>query len=130
MCYFSELDIRRKDEYADRSYYGTREQLLSRYEELKERYAELLRSDAACFCDERFGADDYRYAPIECFRSIEDVYRAMEIAREDLCSECDIILQDDIESVDAGEDEEEDSEQITLFEVVLLPSWFQTALAA
>ena len=130
MCYFSELDIRRKDEYTDRSYYGYREQLLSRYEELKERYEELLRSDAACFCDEGFGAYDYRYAPIECFRSIEDVYRAMKIAREDLCSECDIILQDDIESVDAGEDEEEDSEQITLFEVVLLPSWFQTALAA
>ena len=46
MGYFSELDLIAKEEYADPSYHGFEEQLLWRYEDLKDRYRELLDSGA------------------------------------------------------------------------------------
>jgi hypothetical protein len=53
----------------------------------------------------------------------------MEIAKEDLEEKCDLIIDDDGNAIDCSE-EEEDPNQISLFEVVLLPSWLQTAVAA
>ena len=129
MGYFSELDITRKEEYVDRSYHGFEEQLLWRYEALRDRYSELLELEAPCVGDDHFSDDDYRYAPIEYFRTIEDVYRAMEIAKEDLETKCNIILRDE-ERLEGAEDEDEDPDQMTVFEIVLLPTWFQTAAAA
>lgn len=128
MGYFSELDLTRKTEYVDRSYHGFEEQLLWRYEGLRERYFTLLDSGAPCVGDEYFSADDYRYAPVECFRTIADVYHAMEIAKEDLESKCNLIVRDD-GSIEKAEDDE-DPNQLTIFEIVLLPTWFQTAVAA
>ena len=64
MGYFSELDITRKEEYVDRSYHGFEEQLLWRYEALRDRYSELLDADAPRIGDDHFSDDDYRYAPI------------------------------------------------------------------
>ena len=127
MGYFSELDLTRKTEYVDRSYHGFEEQLLWRYEDLKNRYQELLNSDAPTSGDDYFSKDDYRYVPIEYFVTLADVYRAMEIAKEELEDKCDIIMREDgnIES----KDEEEDPNQLTMFEIVLLPTWFQTAVA-
>ena len=84
MGYFSELDLTRKTEYVDRSYHGFEEQLLWRYEDLKNRYQALLNSDAPTSGDDYFTTDDYRYAPIQCFKTIRDVWRAMEIAKEEL----------------------------------------------
>ena len=55
--------------------------------------------------------------------------RAMEIAKKDLEAKCDMIIDDDGNVVDCTE-EEDDLNQISLFEVVLLPSWLQTAVAA
>ncbi len=129
MGYFSDLDLGRKEEYVDRSYHGFEEQLLWRYEDLRDRYFTLLESDAPCVGDDYFGADDYRYAPIEYFKTIEDVYRAMEFAKEDLETKCNIIVRDD-GSIENVEDDDEDPDQITIFEIVLLPTWFQTATAA
>lgn len=128
MGYFSELDLIAKEEYADRSYHGFEEQLLWRYEDLKDRYRELLDSGAPTSGDDYFSKDDYRYAPIDYFTTLSDVYRAMEIAREDLETKCDITVREDgnIES----KDEEEDPNQITMFEIVFLPTWFQPAVAA
>ena len=128
MGYFSELDLTRKTEYGDRSYHGFEDQLLWRYEDLKDRYLELLDIDAPISGDDCFTTDDYRYAPIYCFKTIRDVWRAMEIAKEDLAAKCDIIVCED--GAIENKDNEEDPNQITMFEIVLLPTWFQTAVAA
>ena len=128
MGYFSELDLTRKTEYGDRSYHGFEDQLLWRYEDLKDRYLELLDIDAPASGDDYFSTDDYRYAPIHCFETIRDVWRAMEIAKEDLAAKCDIIVCED--GAIENKDNEEDLNQITMFEIVLLPTWFQTAVAA
>ena len=127
MGYFSELDLTRKTEHRDRSYHGFEDQLLWRYEDLKDRYLELLDTDAPASGDDYFTTDDYRYAPIHYFKTIRDVWRAMEIVKEDLAEKCDIIVHEDgnIENKD-----EADTNQITMLEIVLLPTWFQTAVAA
>lgn len=127
--YFSELDLINRENYTDRSYHGFEEQLLWRYEDLKERYSLLSREGAPMHGDDYFSKNDYKYAPIECFNTLSDVYRAMEIAKENLEEKCDITIDDDGNVVECTE-EEDDPNQISLFEVVLLPTWFQTAVAA
>ena len=129
MGYFSELDLINRENYTDRSYHSFEEQLLWRYEDLKERYSLLSREGAPINGDDYFSKNDYRYAPIECFNTLSDVCRAMEIAKEDLEEKCDMIIDDDGNVVECTE-EEDDPNQISLFEVVLLPTWFQTAVAA
>ena len=129
MGYFSELDLVRKEEYADQSYHGFEEQLQWRYEDLRDRYFTLLDSDAPCAGDDYFSCDDYRYAPVEYFTTLRDVWRALEIAKEDLESKCGIVVRDDGSIENAGDDAE-DPDQINIFEIVLLPTWFQTAVAA
>ena len=129
MGYFSELDLTRKTEYVDRSYHGFEEQLLWRYEDLKNRYQVLLNGGAPTSGDNYFSKDDYRYTPVDYFTTLSDVYRAMEIAREDLETKCDITVRED-GSIAKKDDDEEDPNQITMFEIVLLPTWFQTAVAA
>ena len=129
MEYFSELDLINRENYTDRSYHGFEEQLLWRYEDLKERYSLLSRECAPMHGDDYFSKNDYRYAPIECFNTLSDVYRAMEIAKEDLEEKCDMIIDDEGNVVECTE-EEDDPNQLSLFEVVLLPTWFQTAVAA
>jgi hypothetical protein len=127
--YFSELDLIAKEEYSDQSYHGFEEQLLWRYEDLKDRYQALLNIDAPACGDDYFSKDDYRYAPIEYFTTLADVYHAMEIAKEDFEEKCNIIVRED-GSIAKKDDDEEDPNKITMFEIVLLPTWFQTAVAA
>ena len=129
MGYFSELDLLNRENYTDRSYHGFEEQLLWRYEDLKERYSLLSRECAPMHGDDYFSKNDYRYSPIDCFNTLSDVYRAMEIAKEDLEEKCDMIIDDEGNVVECAE-EEDDPNQLSLFEVVLLPTWFQTAVAA
>ena len=129
MGYFSELDLINRENYTDRSYHGFEEELLWHYEDLKERYSLLSRECAPMHGDDYFSKNDYRYAPIECFNTLSDVYRAMEIAKEDLEEKCNMIIDDEGNVVECSE-EEDDSNQLSLFEVVLLPTWFQTAVAA
>ena len=129
MGYFSEKQIELQDKYSDQSYHGFEDQLLWRYEDLKDRYLELLDMDAPISGDDYFTTDDYRYASIHCFKTIRDVWRAMEIAKEDLAEKCNIIVHED-GSIENKNDDEEDPNQITMFEIVLLPTWFQTAVAA
>ena len=128
MGYFSENQIELQDNDSDQSYHGFEDQLLWRYEDLKDRYLELLDIDAPASGDDYFTTDDYRYAPIHCFKTIRDVWRAMEIAKEDLAAKCDIIVCEDVAI--ENKDNEEDPNQITMFEIVLLPTWFQTAVTA
>ena len=129
MGYFSENQIELQDKYSDQSYHGFEDQLLWRLEELKDRYIELLDMSAPLSSDEYFTKDDYRYAPIHYFKTISDVCCAMNIVKEDLATKCDIIVHED-GSIDNKDDDNEDPNQITMFEIVLLPTWFQTAVAA
>ena len=129
MGYFSENQIESQNKYLDRSYHGFEDQLLWRYEDLKDRCLELLDIDAPASGDDYFTTDDYRYAPINYFKTICDVWRAMEIVKEDLATKCDIIVCED-GTVKNKDNEEEDPNQITVYEIVLLPTWFQTAVAA
>ena len=129
MGYFPKLAIGKECEHKDRSYPGFEQQLLWRYEDLCERYFELLDIDAPCFGEARFSVNDYRYCPINAFTSVQDVYRAMEIAKDDLEEKCGITVDLPTEER-LNEEEERDDDQVTLLEIVLLPSWFQTAMAA
>ena len=129
MSYFSERALTGREEYSDLSYHGFEEQLLWRYEALKERYEELSGVDAPCVRDEYLSADDYRYAPVGCFKTVEEVYIAMEIAKEELWTKCKIAIRDD-GSIENAEEDQEDPDQISVFEIVLLPTWFMTAAAA
>ena len=129
MGYFSEKQIELQDNYSDQSYHGFEDQLLWRYEDLKDRYLELLDIDAPASGDDYFSTDDYRYAPIHCFKTIRDVWRATEIAKEDLAAKCNIIVHED-DSIENKDNDDEDLDQITMIEIVFLPTWFQTAAAA
>ena len=129
MGYFSELDLVRKEEYVDRSYHGFEEQLLWRYEDLLQKCKEFSKSNIPITGDDYFSKDDYRYTPIEYFTTLRDVWRALEVAKEDLESKCGIVVRDDGSIENAGDDAE-DPDQINIFEIVLLPTWFQTAVAA
>ena len=129
MGYFSEKQIDIQEKYTDQSYHGFEGQLLWRDEDLKDRYLELLDIDAPASGDDYFTTDDYRYAPIHYFKTICDVWRAMEIVKEDLATKCDIIVCED-GTIENKDNEEEDPNQITVYEIVLLPTWFQTAVAA
>lgn len=112
-----------KDEYDDRSYPSYEDQLLMRYGDLTDRYADLKQSDAPVVGDDLLSIDDYRYAPVEYFRTLTDLERALELAREEL-EILGLLSIGDEENPAEGEDG-----QITLIEFVYLPTWFQTAAA-
>ena len=59
MGYFSELDLINRENYTDRSYHGFEEQVLWRYEDLKERYSLLSRDGAPMHGDDYFSKNDY-----------------------------------------------------------------------
>ena len=128
MGYFSELNIEMNENRTDRSYLSYDEQLLSRYEDLKDRYSELKSLDAPTVSDDYFSKSDCLYAPIDCFNSLCDVRFAIDTVKEYLQAKCDV-------AVDSGDEDctdnehDEDPNQITLFEVVLLPSWLETTAA-
>ena len=88
---------------------------------------ELLYADAPAVGDDYFNSDDYRYVPVEYFKTLRDIYCAMEITKSDLENKFGIIVQDDGSVEKIGN---EDPDQITVYEIVLLPTWFQTAAAA
>lgn len=127
MGYFSEIDVGERARLADSHYHGFEEQLLWRYESLKDRYRELAEGGAPYTGDDLFTAKEYRYDPIEYFKTLKDVFNAMTVAKEDLKRKCGIVLPEELE------DEEEDGDGEDgdlLMAIVLLPSWFQTAAAA
>ena len=129
MGYFSELDFLNKESYEDKSYPSFDMQLTWRYEDLMERYHELLDTDAPAVDDDYFSIDDYRYAPVGCFRTIAHVYRALEIAKEDLETKCNIVVNDD-GSFERKSEEETDPNQMTIFEIVIYTEIFSLKIAA
>ena len=58
-----------------------------------------------------------------CDKGLEE---GMEIIKEELMSRYGIEID---EKSSEEKNEESDSEQLTMFEIVLLPTWFQTAAA-
>ena len=120
MGYYSELDFLNKESYEDQSYPSFDTQLMWRYEDLMDRYHELLEADAPLTGDDYYSKDDYRYAPIEYFQTITHVWRALEIVKEDLETKCNIIVNEDGSFEKKGE-EESDPNQITIYELTLSP---------
>ena len=128
MGYFSELDIEHTESRTDNSYHGYGEQLLWRYEDLKERYSLLSREGAPMHRDDYFGKNDYKYAPIECFNTLSDICRALETARTDLEQVCGITVESEENLQDSTE--EECPNQISLFEIVVFPPMMFSASVA
>ena len=92
MGYFSKLDLQMKEEYIDKSYYSFDDQLLQRYKDLKERYSELLNSNAPYVGENYYSYNDYHYAPVNSFKTIAEVCRALEVTAENLKKKCDITV--------------------------------------
>lgn len=128
MGYFSEFHLTMNEQYQDPSAPSFEDQLLWRYEDLKDRFLELFNIDAPFAGNDYFTADDYRYAPIQSFKTIRDICRAIEIAKEDLEIKCNIAVDED--GIKKKHEDEQDPNQTDIWEIVLLPTWFQTAAAA
>ena len=123
MGYFSELDyLQKNNEDIDAP-----DRLLWRYEDLKAQYWNLWDGGAPSCGDDCFTADDYRYASPSCFTTLADVYRAMELAKEDLKVKYGITVEED----EPTQNEEETCpNQLSLFEFILLPPLWQAVTAA
>ena len=94
MGYFSEQSIIEETQFEDRSYPSFGSQLLWRLDDLNDRYSELIEQNAPCYGEDHYTDDDYKYAPVECFETIADVARAIEIAKVDLECECLVAIDD------------------------------------
>ena len=129
MGYLSGQHLNLQASLMDHSYHGFEDQLLWRYEDLRDRYLELLDMEAPASGDDYLGDDDCRYAPVQSFRTLRDVYRAMMIAKDDLVIKCGIVIDEDW-GFERNDEKEPDPAQVTVYEIVLLPTWFQTAMAA
>ena len=128
MGYFSELDIEHTESRTDNSYHGYEEQLLWRYEELKERYSLLSREGAPMHGDDYFSKNDYKYAPVDCYTTASDLCRALETARTDLEQGCGITVESEEDLQDSTE--EDCPNQISLFEIVVFPPLMISASVA
>ena len=95
----------------DLSYPSADQQLIWRLDDLKERYSELLEKEAPCCGDDYFSWDDYRYAPPECFETLRDIARAIEVAEECMMEKYEVNSSD----ITMLKDDEEDINQISLF---------------
>ena len=94
MGYFSEQSILEEYELEDHSYPSFDSQLLWRLDDLNDRYSELIEQNAPCYGEDHYTNDDYRYAPVECFETLADVARAIEIAKANLECECLVAIAD------------------------------------
>ena len=95
MGYFSEQSIIEETQFEDRSYPSFGSQLLWRLDDLNDLYAELVELDAPCYGEDRYTNDDYRYAPVECFETLADVARAIEVVKAELEYNCEIVIEDE-----------------------------------
>ena len=94
MGYFSELSIIEETQFEDHSYPSFDSQILWRLDDLNDRYDVLVESHAPYCGEDHYTNDDYRYAPVECFETLADVARAIEIAKADLECECLVAIDD------------------------------------
>ena len=127
MGYFSELDLENRENYREESYHSFDEQFAWRYEELRDCYEELLRNNAPTIGEDRYSKEEYLYADVKCFETLSDVYHAMETVKEALGISKDSVLCD---VSDSSLTEDENPDQISFFEVLLLPSWLDSSVAA
>ena len=127
MGYFSELDIENRENYKDESYRSFDEQLAWRYEELQDCYEELLRNNAPAIGEDRYTKEEYLYTDVKCFETLSDVYHAMEAVKEALGISSDAVWND---GSDRSLAEDENPDQISFFEVLVLPSWQGSPAAA
>ncbi len=128
MGYFSEWNERGQLAHRDPSYHGFEEQLIWRREELLARYDDLVRARAPHAGDDRLTDEDYRYAPVQYFKTISDVQTAIEITDDALE---DLFSLDEIDNDSHGTaNKEKDEDGPSMVEIVYLPSWFESFAAA
>ena len=127
MGYFSEIDIRNFADRTDRTYNGFEEQLLSRYNDLCDRYDALSLAGAPMYDGEYLSRNDLRFAPVGYFTSLSAVHRAMEVARAELEERCGITPEG---IAPTAEKEEVDPNQLSIFEVIVIPHRIARPVAA
>ena len=124
MGYFSELDLYNKECAENKGYRSYIDQLLWRYEGLKERYSLLYSSGASCFTDDRFSTSELKYSPVDSFKSLHSLRLAIQLAEQTL------------EGYGASLDELEEpsselsEKQISIFEIVFIPPRHSVPLSA
>ena len=129
MGYFSQKNLKIQDEYKDLSYPDAKDQLLWRYKGLKDRYLELFDTNTPYSGDIHFTADDYRYAPIQYFRTPWEIHCAIEIVKDDLEAKYNIVVNDD-GSIETLDEDTPDPNQITMFEIIWMPLRVPYTIAA
>ncbi len=132
MGYFSDLDLNKRENQESLGYQSLKDQLVDRYEALRDRIAEPFNQYAFSMDNDDlyFSRSDYRYAPIECFKSAYDVERALDIVIEDLEEKCGVVVRDDGTLGDSDDEYETDPNQISIFEIVCLSPLLGGAVAA
>ena len=100
MGYFSELSIIDETQFEDHSYPSFDSQLFWRLDDLNDRYDELVELHAPCCGEDHYTNDDYRYAPVECFETLADVARAIEVVKAELECNCEIVIEDEDDAFD------------------------------
>lgn len=119
MGYYSDLAQKHIDSDYDRSYPSPEEQLLCRIDDLNSRREELTESDALYRGWTRLTDNDIRYAIPECFETIYDVERAIELALGDLKNKYEINVREKMENT-AAEYDAILPEQISLLDIFSL----------
>ena len=117
-----------KEEALDLSTPSFEEQMLWRYKDLQSHYQALQHANAPIGGEGCFSRSDYRYAPISRFRTLADVYKAMTVIQEELENKCGILVDED--GSIREKNERPDPDQITVFEIVYLPTLLGASVAA
>ena len=129
MGYFSDLDLDIREENARDLRMSFEDQMLCRYEDLKNRYIDMQSGEYSYVGDDLFSREDYLYAPIERFETLYDVAKAMEFVREELeIRGCELSFDDEPKR-ELGMSER-DPDQITVFEIIYMPTEAYAAAVA
>ena len=116
MGYFSEQSILEEYELEDYSYPSFDSQLLWRLEDLNDRYTELVDLEAPCYGEDHYTNDDYRYAPVECFETLADIARAIDVVKAALKCNCDVMIDDEDDVCDEIIEDETAPLQLKMFD--------------
>ena len=129
MGYFSDLNLEVREGSKMDTRSSFEDQMLYRYEDLKDRYLDMQSGAYSYAGDNLYCREDYLYSPIECFDTLYDVARAMEIVREELEKRgCAVSLDDKFE--DERVNCERDPDQLTIFEMIFIPTEVYAAAVA
>ena len=129
MNYFTNLAQKYLSHDNDRSFPLPEAQLFWRLEELEERRKELVRADAPSESWTRFTEDEFRFASPDCFKSIIDVKKAIELAISELKDNYGIDIGA-VNETNTPASKSVPENQISLFDVITFPTTPDPIVAA